>query len=78
MPFSKSPTIVPSHSTCMHETQGDPLSAREGTLVIVIVGEVLSCDHQVLELLSSTQDEEFGVSADPCWINDASLSFSTV
>ena len=73
--FSKSPTPVPSQST--HEPQGESLSEREESLVIVSVGEVLSSDHQVHELYSENQDEESCMSAGPSCRTDASLSFST-
>ena len=69
--FSKSPSPVPSQSTL--EPQGESLSEREESPMIVSVGEVLSSDHQVHELYSETQDEK---SADPSG-TDASLSFST-
>lgn len=69
--FSKSPSPVPSQSTL--EPQGESLSEREESPMIVSVGEVLSSDHQVHELYSETQDEK---SADPS-ATDASLSFST-
>ena len=73
--FSKSPTPVPSQSTL--EPQGESLSGRKESPMIVSVGEVLSSDHQMRELYSENQDEKSGMSADPSCRTDASLSFST-
>ena len=63
MSFSRSTT--PVSSQCTPEPQEEPLSAREESPLIVSAGEVLSCDHQVHELYSDTQDEESFASADP-------------